>query len=142
MTTTARPTAPRGAYLRAGLLAVSIAVLAGALAGWARGDEFWLVAGVFAACTLGPAAGIGWLLFVSDHTVEPDARAEESIEKAWLDRAMIGTCTDLVVAAGVALALTSVLDLDVSGRAVLLAVVLGVGADTFVRYLVMSRRES
>lgn len=142
MTTTARPAAPLGAYLRAGALALVVAALAGALAGWARGDEFWLVAAVFAACAVGPAVGIGWLLFVSDHTVEPDAHADESVESRWLERAMVGTFTDLIIATGVALALTSTLDLDVPGRVVLLAVLLGAGADTFARYLVISRREA
>lgn len=142
MTTTTRPTAPPQAYLKAGLVALAAALVVGAVAGWVRGDEFWLVAVVFAICTLGPATALGWLVFVSGHTVQPDPHVEDSVEARWVERACSGAFIDLVVAAGVALTLTSVLDLDVPGGLVLLTVVCGAGIDSVLRYAVISRRES
>ncbi|MEN3122340.1 hypothetical protein [Janibacter sp. LM] len=142
MTTTTRPTAPTGAYVRAGALALLVAAVAGAVAGWVRADEFWPVAVVFAACTLGPAIALGWLVFVSGHTVQPDPHVEDSVEARWVERACSGAFVDLVLAAGVALTLTSVLDMDLPGGLVLLAVVVAAGVDATRRYAVISRRES
>ncbi|KRE39355.1 hypothetical protein ASG73_03240 [Janibacter sp. Soil728] len=142
MTTTTRPTAPPEAYAKAALVALALSLTAGAVAGWVRSDEFWLVAVVFAVCTLGPAIALGWLIFVSGHTVQPDPHVEDSVEARWVERACSGAFIDLVVAAGVALTLTSVLDLEVPGGLVLLAVVAGAGIDAVLRYAVISRRES
>ena len=50
--------------------------------------------------------------------------------------------TDLVIAAGVALAALSVTGLETSGSAVLVAVVVLGLADLTVRYLTISRRQS
>lgn len=142
MITADRPTTPTSAYIRAGLLAIGLAAGAGLVAGWVRDDQFWLVAGVFAACTLGPAIALGWFVFVSSHTVRPDPRAEDGVEARWVERASAGSFIDLVVAAGAGLTVSSLLDLDLSGRLVLLGVVVGAGADAAVRYAVLSRRES
>lgn len=142
MTTTTRPTAPVSAYVKAGALALALAVSAGALAGWARSDEFWLVATVFTVCMLGPAIALGWLVCVSGHTAIPDPHVEDSVEARWVERACAGAFGDLVGAAGVALALTSVFDLDIPGRLVLLAIIGGAGIDAVLRYAVLSRRES
>lgn len=142
MTTTTRPTALSAAYAKAGLAGLAVSLAAGAVAGWVRSDEFWLVAVVFAICTLGPAVALGWLVFVSGHTVQPDPHVEDSVEARWVERACAGAFVDLVIAAGVALTLTSVLDLDVPGGLVLLAVVAGAGLDSVLRYAVISRRES
>lgn len=141
MTTTTRPAAPPEAYAKAGLFTLAVAVTAGAVAGWVRSDEFWLVATVFAVCTLGPAIALGWLIFVSGHTVQPDPHVEDSVEARWVERACSGAFVDLVVATGLALTLTSVLDLEVPGGLVLLAVLAGAGIDAVLRYAVISRRE-
>jgi hypothetical protein len=134
--------APSSAYAKAGFVALAASLGTGAAAGWVRSDEFWLVAAVFAACTLGPAIALGWLVFVSGHTVQTDPHVEDSVEARWVERACSGAFIDLVIAAGVALTLTSVLDLHVPGGVVLLAVVIGAGADSVLRYGVISRRES
>lgn len=142
MTTKTRPAAPPVAYAKAGALALSIALTAGAIAGWVRGDEFWLVATVFASCTLAPAIGLAWVVFVADHTVEVDVHAEESIEQRWFERASSGALLDLVITSGVALTLLSLVDLDLSGRTALLLVVGLAMGDTMLRYALISRRES
>ena len=59
-----------------------------------------------------------------------------------MERATAGAFVDVVIAAGVALTLTSLLDLDVPGRLVLLGLLGGAGADTALRYRVLSRREA
>ena len=134
--------APPRAYALAALLALVLAAALGALAGMFRGDDFWLVAGVFTASTLGPSAALSWFLLVARHVVVEDAHAEENVERQWLDRAASSALTDLVIAAGVALVALSVTGLETSGSAVLVAVV-GLGlADLTVRYLTISRRQS
>ena len=134
--------APPHAYALAALLALVLAAALGALAGMFRGDDFWLAAGVFAASTLGPSAALSWFLLVARHVVVVDAHPEENVERQWLDRAASSALTDLVIAAGVALAALSVTGLETSGSAVLVAVVVLGLADLTVRYLTISRRQS
>lgn len=74
--------------------------------------------------------------------LEFDAHVEDSVESRWMERATAGAFLDVVIAAGVALTLTSLLDLDVPGRLVLLGLLGGAGADTALRYRVLSRREA
>ncbi|WEV77048.1 hypothetical protein O9K63_10630 [Janibacter cremeus] len=59
-----------------------------------------------------------------------------------MERATAGAFLDVVIAVGVALTLTSLLDLDVPGRLVLLGLLGGACADTALRYRVLSRREA
>lgn len=133
-------TAPAGAYVRAGLLALTICALAGLVAGLVRGDDGWVAAGVFAAAAAGPALALGWLLFVSDHTVPQDAHAEDSVERRWAEQAGAGAFLDVVIAAGVALTLLSLLDVVVSSTVVLVLVLALALADSALRYAVVSRR--
>lgn len=133
-------TAPTSAYLRAGLLAAGITAAAGIGAGLVRGDDFWLAAGVFGAAALGPALALGWLLFVSDHTVPQDAHAEDSVERRWAEQAGAGAFLDVVIASGVTLTLLSVLDVGISATGVLTLLVVLALADSAVRYAVVSRR--
>ncbi len=106
-------------------------------------DQFWLRAGVFTACTIGPAWGLGWLLFVAG-TTGPDAveHPEENVEQLWWQRSASGAFLDLIIVAGLALTALSVTDLRLDATTVLTGlVVLGLG-DLTVRLAVLSRRES
>ena len=122
------------------LLAAGLGLLAGLLG---ADDQFWLRTGVFAACTLGPACGLGWLLFVAGRT-GPDAVAhpEETVEHLWWQRSAAGSFLDLVVVAGLVLTALSVTDLRVDATTVLTGLVLLGLADVAVRMAVLGRREA
>ncbi|WP_127126862.1 hypothetical protein [Georgenia sp. SYP-B2076] len=134
--------APFSAYVLAAGFGLVLATGLGALAGTFRPEQFWLVGGVFALCTFAPMAALGWLLFVSRHTVEREPHAEQSVERSWLERAQSGAFLDVLIATGVGLTTLAITDLDVSGTTVLTAVVLLSMVDAAVRYQVLSRRES
>jgi hypothetical protein len=122
------------------LVASALGLLAGALG---EPGQFWLRAGVFAACTLGPACGLGWLLFVAGRT-GPDAvaRPEETVEQLWWQRSAAAAFLDLLVVAGLVLTALAVTDLRLDAAAVLTGlVVLGL-ADVTVRLAVLQRREA
>lgn len=139
---TTRPTVPaRSRWLAAGL-AVAAAGALGAVAGLLRPEHFWLAATVFAASSVLPMYALTWSLLVSRHVVKEDPHAEENVERSWWDRAGAGALTDVVCGAGIALLGVSVTGLEVSGPAVLTAVVVLGLADVTIRYLALSRRES
>ncbi len=128
----------------AGVAGLLVATALGLLAG-ASGppDQFWLRAGVFAACTLGPACGLGWLLVVAGRT-GPDAvaRPEETVEQLWWQRSAAAAFLDLLVVSGLVLTALSVTDLRVGAVTVLTGlVVLGL-SDVTVRLAVLHRREA
>ena len=122
------------------LLAAGLGLLAGL---FGDDDQFWLRTTVFAACTLGPAYGLGWLLFVPGGT-GPDAvpHPEENVEHGWWQRSASGSFLDLLVVAGLAATALAVTDLRLDAVAVLTGlVVLGL-ADVTVRLAVLQRREA
>ena len=123
--------------IAAAVTALVVAAALGLLAG-AFGDDgqFWLRAAVFAACTLGPAWGLGWLLFVSGSAgVESVARPEETVEQQWWHRSASASFLDVLVVAGVGTTALAVTDLEVVA---LLVVAL---ADLTVRMAVLRRRD-
>ena len=128
------------AAVRTGLL-VSTAI--GLLAGLFADDRFWLHVVVFAACTFGPAYGLGWLVFLSRAAdPEPVARLEETVEHAWWQRSSAGSFTDLVVVAGLVAGALAVTDLRVDATLLLAGLIALALADVTVRFTVLSRREA
>ncbi len=122
------------------LVAAGIGLLAGALG---EPGQFWLRAGVFAACTLGPACGLGWLLLVAGST-GPDAvaRPEETVEQLWWQRSAAAAFLDLLVVSALVLTALAVTDLRLDAVTVLTGlVVLGL-ADVTDRMAVLHRREA
>ncbi len=120
---------------------VVLAASLGLIAALVRGGDFWLTAGVFALCTLGPATGFGMLGFLGLDGPEEE-HAEESIERRWFDRSASGAFLDVLLASSVALAIVSVFDVSVEGIDALLGVVVLAMVSSVIRYLVISRRES
>ncbi len=119
------------------LVATGIGLLAGAFAD----DRFWVHVAVFALCTLAPAYGLGWLLFVSAATgPQPVAHPEESIEHDWWQRSAAASFLDLLTVAGVAAFALAVTGLEVSAGVVLSGVILLGFADLAVRFRVLRRR--
>jgi hypothetical protein len=120
-------------------------LLAGALglgAALLRGEQFWLVAGVFTACFLSPCIALSWLVLGPGRGVAVDPHAEENVESRWIDKAAAGALFDLVPAVGIALAAVSLFGLEMPGDLALLGVVAFAVADGGLRYLLLSRRES
>lgn len=129
------------AWAKAIAFGVVVAGSLGVLAAVVRAGNFWLATGVFAICLLGPAIGFGMLAFLGVDGPDED-HPEQSIERRWLDKATSGAFVDVLVASGVALTIVSVFDLAVDGSDTLLAVVVLAMFSPFVRYVVISRRES
>ncbi len=122
------------------LVAAGLGLLAG-LSG--DDDQFWLRAAVFAVCTLGPAYGLGWLLFLSGGT-GPDAVAhpEENVEHGWWQRSASGSFLDVMAVAGLAATALAVTDLRLDAGTVLTALIVLALVDVTVRFTVLSRREA
>lgn len=139
------PTATRStrtaAWAKAITVGVVLAAALGAVAALVRGGDYWLVAGIFALCLLGPPTGFGWLGFLGLDGPEEE-HSEESIERRWLERATSGAFLDVLLTTSLALGIVSIFDLTVEGMDVLLAVVALSMLDSVIRYLVLSRRES
>ncbi len=137
--TAAAPWRVRLAVVAATALVVGLVAL---VAAWARPDDPWAAALVFGACALGPVAGLAWLVLAHPHVHRPNPHDDEGVEARWAEQAASGTCTDLLVAAGLALTVVSVVDADLPAQPVLVAlVVLGL-ADLTLRQVLLSRRGS
>jgi hypothetical protein len=124
--------------------ALVVSAALGLLAG-AFGDDgqFWLRAAVFAACTLGPAWGLGWLLFVSGSDgTEPVTRPEDTVEHQWWHRSASASFLDVVVVAGVGTTALAVTDLEVAATTALTALLVLALADLTVRMAVLRRRDA
>jgi hypothetical protein len=130
-------------HLAAGVTALVLASGIGLLAGTFGADQFWLRAAVFSACTLGPAYGLGWLLFLAGRS-GPDAVAspEDTVERDWWHRSASGSFLDLIVVAGLGLSALAVADLRVDAQNVLAALVVFGLADVTLRHALLSRRDA
>jgi len=130
-------------HLAAAVTALAVAAGIGLLAGSFGQDQFWLRAVVFGACAAGPAYGLGWLIFLSDHTGPgPVARPEETVEHQWLHRCATGSFLDLLTACGLGAAALSITGLQVDAGLLLAALVVLGFADLGVRFAVLRRREA
>jgi hypothetical protein len=130
-------------HLAAVVTALVVASGTGLLAGSFGADQFWLRAAVFGACALGPAYGLGWLLFLTGRS-GPDAvaRPEDTVERDWWHRSASGSFLDLIVVAGVGLSALAVTDLRIDAQDVLTALVVFGLADVTLRHTLLSRREA
>ena len=130
-------------HVAAVLTGLLIATAIGLLAGLFADDRFWLHVAVFAACTFGPAYGLGWLVFLPRAAdPEPVARPEESVEHDWWQRSSTGSFTDLVVVAGLVATAIAVTGLHVDATLLLSGLIALALADVTVRFTVLSRREA
>ncbi|GII98439.1 hypothetical protein CLV28_0761 [Sediminihabitans luteus] len=92
---------------------------------------------VFAATALPFGVLVGWVVAVAR---PPASTTGDSAESAWLGTALSGAATDVVVAAGLALAVVSVAGLDLPAQLVLLGVLLVVLASATTRYALARAR--
>jgi hypothetical protein len=107
-----------------------------------RGEQFWLVFGVFTACFLAPSVGLAWLTVGAGRRIEVDPRAEENVETRWAEKAASGALFDLLVAVGLLLGAMSLVGLEVASDVVLMGMWAFALADGALRYALIRRRES
>jgi hypothetical protein len=132
-----------GRHVAAVLTGLLVAAGLGLVAGATGDDAFWLRAGVFAVATVGPAYGLGWLLFLSGTAdPEPVARPEESVEHQWWHRSASASFLDVVVVAGVGTTALAVTGLEVAATTAMAALLVVALADVGVRLAVLRRREA
>ena len=131
-------------HVAAVLTGLVIAAALGLLAGVLGDDgEFWLRTVVFAACAVGPAYGLGWLVFLSG-SVDGEAveRPEETVEQQWWHRSASASFLDVVVVAGVGTTALAVTGLEVAATTALAALLVLAMADVAVRLAVLRRHEA
>jgi hypothetical protein len=142
---TATPTAAgrraRGLLL-VWLVGAGAAVALGLAAALIRQEQFWLVLGVFAACSLSPCIALAWLLLGAGRLVEPDPHVHDNVESRWLEKAGSAALFDVLAAAGITAGAVALLDLDVPADLALIGVVAFALVDGGLRYALLSRRES
>ncbi|SFF23103.1 hypothetical protein [Blastococcus tunisiensis] len=130
-------------HLAAVVTALALASGVGLLAGSFGDDQFWLRAGVFAACSVPPAYGIGWLLFVAPAIPEgPVTHVEETVEHQWWQESATGAFLDIIAVAGIASFALAVTDLRIEAQNPLAALILLGFADVAVRFTVLRRRNA
>ncbi|QBJ96681.1 hypothetical protein ERC79_12400 [Rhodococcus sp. ABRD24] len=133
--------APASSYALMTLVGLGSAAALGAGAGWLRETGgWWLNFAVFTAATAGPCLSLAWATLVAPHMEKPDPHAEDNVEARWTERATSGAFLDLIVGAGILLAAASILDIEISGSAVLSGVIVLGALDASVRYLLARGR--
>lgn len=117
-----------------------LAGVTGLVASWASTggwDTLRFVA--FGACLVIPYVSVLHVLVGESENSAAPERHEDSVEMAWLKRALAATTVDLFIVLGVLTAFTSILDLDEPGAGLIFLLLMG---DVAVRYLILSRREA
>ena len=117
-----------------------LATGSGLLAAWAQtGGWDTLRFVVFGLCLVAPYVGLLTILTAPPDSERLPEHHEESVENAWLQKALASTTLDLFIVLGVLTAVTSILGFDEPGTGLVLVFLM---ADVTVRYVVLSRREA
>ncbi|WP_420114113.1 hypothetical protein [Pseudactinotalea sp.] len=140
--TRTQPRAPLSSYVLMVLLGLAASAASAAAVAFTRDDHRLLAAGVMLAATLPVTLSLGWVLFVSQHTTDPDPYAEDNVETRWFERAASRTLTDVFAAAGLATGVLAIGGDRLQPQAwlVSLAVAILILVDFGVRYTVLQRR--
>jgi hypothetical protein len=107
-----------------------------------RGDQFWLVFGVFTACFLAPCIGLAWLTVGAGRRTEVDPRADENVETRWFEKAASGALFDLLMGVGLLLGAMSLFGLEIPSDVVLMGMWAFAIVDGALRFALIRRRES
>jgi hypothetical protein len=144
--TAAPPTLDRTRARRGLLVVWATGLLLAAALGWGaaviRGEQFWLVFGVFTACFLAPCITLAWLLLGAGRHVTPDPHVEENVESRWLDKAASGALFDTLSAAGITAGAIGLFDLELDAGLALMSVVAFALVDGCLRFALLRRREA
>jgi hypothetical protein len=107
-----------------------------------RGEQFWLVFGVFTACFLAPCVALAWLLLGAGRRVKPDPHVDENVESRWFEKAGSRALFDTLAAVGIAVGVLTVFELEADAGLVLMGVWAFALADGTLRYVLLARREA
>lgn len=100
-----------------------------------------LGAAILTFALAGPMTALVWALCVDRSTLRGAAdRPEESVESTWYDRAAQGAFHDLLIVAGLALAVLTITGTAVTGTVVLLGVLATAAVSVTVRYRIHRQR--
>jgi multisubunit Na+/H+ antiporter MnhB subunit len=123
--------------LSAVLLGSVVGVGIGVAASWGRTGQWDApTVVIFALATGIPVVGFAWEWLRRDD--EPVDHPEDSVEFAWLERAQSGAFLDVLIFAGCATAVSSLLDRRPPGADLVLLVAMG---SAVARMVVLKRRE-
>ncbi len=116
----------------------------GALTLWtgiARGEQAFLIAGVFALVTSGAFTGLVWALIVDRSSLRGALdQPDDSVESTWLDTAVAGAFRDTILLTGLGLATLAITGIDIDAVWALTGVLVIAFSSTFARYLVAKNR--
>lgn len=94
---------------------------------------------VFGICALPVGGALGWVVCVAPASAPPQL-TENDIETRWLDSALSGTATDLVIVIGLGLTAVSISRTDVPASSLLIALLIVAFTSCTVRYVLERRR--
>lgn len=128
-------------WLLTALIGIAVAAVVGVLA-WALSPVAPELSGVvFAATGLPFGLLLGWTLVVAPKSMPTSPRTSaDSAETAWLNTALAGTATDLIVVTGLALAAISIARTELPTQLVLLGILLLAFTSAAARYSVVRTR--
>ncbi len=122
------------------LVGLAVASVVGLLA-WLLSPVTPALSGVvFAVTSLPVGITLGWVIFVAPATMPTSPHAEDSIEVTWMDQALTGTATDLVVVIGLTLAAVSITRWELPTVLLLLALLIVAFGSASVRYTLARHR--
>lgn len=122
------------------LIGVVVAALVGVLA-WVLSPVAPDVSGiVFAIAALPCGVMLGWIIAVAPKSLPASPHSSDTAETTWMNTALAGTATDLVVVVGLGLAAISIARLELPTQLVLLGILLVAFASTATRYSIARTR--
>jgi hypothetical protein len=121
------------------LIGAAVSTLAGVVA-WALSPIAAGLSGiVFALAALPFGVMLGWIIAVAPKS-QPSPHTSETAEASWMNTALAGTATDVVLAVGLGLAAISIVRSELPTQLVLLGVLLVAFASTATRYAIARTR--
>ena len=127
-------------WILAILMGAVVAALAGVVA-WALSPAAPEVSGVvFAAVALPFGVMLGWIVAVAPKSLPASPHSSDTAEVTWMNTALAGTATDVVLIVGLGLAAVSIARLELPAQLVLFGVLLVAFASTAARYAIARTR--
>lgn len=101
---------------------------------------WWLNFTVFTLAATAPCLSLGWAAFAAPGVAKSHTDPGGNVEARWVEQAASGAFLDLIIGAAILLTATSVLDLQLSGVAVLFGTIVLGALDVCVRRVLVGRR--
>ena len=121
------------------LIGAAVAALAGLVA-WALSPVAPGLSGiVFAVTALPFGVMLGWIIAVAPKSL-PAPHSSDTAETTWMNTALAGTATDVVLVVGLGLAAISIAQSELPTQLVLLGILLVAFASTATRYAIARTR--